>query len=65
MEQEHKTKAILSMRMAVHLIRQGFELWKIVPSLKVDGYSVFLFENTPELDKAIGIFRATRDQERK
>lgn len=65
MEQKHKTKAVLSMRMAVHLIRQGFELWKIVPSLKVDGYSVFLFENTPKLDEAIGTFRAMRDQERR
>lgn len=62
---ETKCKAVLSMQMAVHLIRRGFDLWKIVPSEKIPGYQVFMFERTPELETAIKEFRAMRDEERK
>lgn len=65
MEIETKCKAILSLRLATHLIRKGFDVWKIVPSLKVDGYQVFMFERTPELETAIEEFRTMRDNERR
>lgn len=62
---ETKCKAVLSLRMAVYLIRRGFDVWKIVPSEKISGYQVFMFERTPELETAIEKFRTMRNEERK
>lgn len=52
-------KCVLSLRIARHLMTQGFRLVDSEPSRKHFGKLVFIFENTPELDAELAKF--TRD----
>jgi hypothetical protein len=42
-------KCILSLRVARHLLAQGFRLTDVEPSRKFSGQIVFIFEDTAEL----------------
>ncbi|SDA29259.1 hypothetical protein SAMN02910447_03006 [Ruminococcus sp. YE71] len=46
-------KAIVSKRLAVYLINNGFDLIDVQPSMVKQGYIVFLFNECPELEHAI------------
>ncbi|MFB7304062.1 hypothetical protein [Heyndrickxia sporothermodurans] len=46
---EEKFKCILSMRVAKHLIGEGFIVADIEPSRRYQGKLVFVFINSPEL----------------
>ncbi|MBT2574861.1 hypothetical protein J7E26_13000 [Bacillus sp. ISL-51] len=44
------TKAVLSLKIARHLLKKGYELLDIEPSRKYGDRLVFIFKNTPQLD---------------
>jgi Domain of unknown function (DUF5659) len=46
-------KCILSLRVARHLIAEGFRLIDIEQSRKIPGTLVFVFEHTPALEKVL------------
>lgn len=46
-------KAIISKQLALYLMNHGFEVIDIQPSFKREGYFVFLFNRSPELEKAM------------
>lgn len=45
-----KRKCILSLRVARHLLANGFRIVDVEPSRKFIGQVVFIFEDSPELD---------------
>lgn len=49
-------KCILSLRVARHLMAQGFQIVDIEPGRKFINQLVFIFENSPELDVEIAKF---------
>ena len=53
-------KAIISKRLAVYLINSGFELIDVQPSFKNQGFIVFLFDQTDELERAINKYVSQR-----
>lgn len=50
------TKAVLSMKIARCLIKKGYELIDIEPSIKYKEKLVFIFKNTPQLDEEFKAF---------
>lgn len=48
-----KRKCILSMRVARHLLTQGFRIVDVEPSRKFIGQVVFIFEDTQELNEEL------------
>lgn len=46
-------KTILNIHMADKLIKRGFKVVEVKPSSKFRGRAAFLFENTPEFQKAL------------
>lgn len=50
-------KCILSLRIARHLLENGFRIIDIEPSRKIDGNLVFIFEDTSELRKELAQLR--------
>ncbi|WP_232673943.1 DUF5659 domain-containing protein [Bacillus velezensis] len=50
------TKAVLSMKIARRLIKKGYELIDIEPSIKYKEKLVFIFKNTPQLDEEFKAF---------
>lgn len=53
---DKKYKCILSLRVARHLLAQGYKLIDSEPSRKGGGKLVFIFENSPELDAELAKF---------
>jgi predicted CoA-binding protein len=51
-----KYKCILSMRVAKHLIAEGFTVVDIEPSRRYSGKLVFVFLNTPNLEEELKKF---------
>jgi hypothetical protein len=49
-------KCILSLRIARHLLAQGFRITDIEPSRKIEGALVFIFEDSTELRKELVSF---------
>lgn len=47
---------IKSIRMMTHLIREGFDLYKVIDDDKNPHYKVFLFEDTEELRNAMQLY---------
>lgn len=50
-------KCILSLRIARHLLAQGFRIVDVEQSRKHIGNIVFIFEDTPELSVELAKFR--------
>lgn len=48
-----KRKCILSLRVARHLLANGFVIVDVEPSRKFSGQVVFIFEDTPELNEEL------------
>jgi len=48
-----KTKAIRSIRVATELIMQGHRMVRVEPSLQSRGYAVFIFKDSPELQRVL------------
>lgn len=47
------TKAIRSLRLANELAASGHKILNVVPSYQSEGYTVFIFEDTPELQRLL------------
>lgn len=47
------TKAIRSLRLANELAASGHKILKVVPSHRSEGYTVFIFEDTPALQRLL------------
>lgn len=52
-QQEQKYKIIISTKLAKKLLKKNFNIIDIKPNNKYPERTVFMFENTPELIKAI------------
>ena len=48
-----KTKAIRSLRLANILAASGHKILNVEPSVNSPGYTVFIFEDTPELQQVL------------
>lgn len=46
-------KIILSVHIADDLIKRGFKVVEVKPSTKIRGRAAFIFELTPEFEKAL------------
>lgn len=54
---EKKFKYIFSLRLAGYLMTKGFRILRINHNLNVDGKDVYVFEDTPELCKAMSEYK--------
>lgn len=58
-------KQIFSLRLAGYLMQNGFRIRRIHHNLKEIDKDVYLFDNTPELEKAMLEYKKTKNSKEK